>query len=219
MKCAHCSIEFHPKHELLKLGKDRDAEWCIFKFICPKCDRMMLILLEGTTMTIGPNSLSTNFENGKIIYPRINSLRPPCPNEVPDNFSQDYKEACDVIELSPKASAALSRRCLQNILREKGNIKNGNLANEIQQVLDSGQLPSTISDILDAVRNVGNFAAHPIKSQSTGEIIEVDIGEAELNLDVIEALFDFYFVQPEKVNLKKNKINKKLKDAGKPPIK
>ncbi len=79
--------------------------------------------------------------------------------------------------------------------------------------------PSHISEIVDAVRNVGNFAAHPIKSKQTGEIIEVEPGEAELNLDVIEALFDFYFVTPALIAKKKADLNKKLQDAGKPPMK
>jgi len=80
-------------------------------------------------------------------------------------------------------------------------------------------LPSYIAEIVDAVRNVGNFAAHPTKSKQTGEIMDVEEGEAELNLNVIEALFDFYFVNPALIAKKKADINKKLEDAGKPPMK
>ena len=79
-------------------------------------------------------------------------------------------------------------------------------------------MPSNISEGLDAVRVIGNFAAHPIKSKSSGEIIEVESGEAEWNLDVLEALFDFYFVQPEILRLKKEALNKKLVEAGKVPL-
>jgi hypothetical protein len=32
---------------------------------------------------------------------------------------------------------------------------------------------------LDAIRTIGNFAAHPIKSTSSGEIVDVEPGEAE----------------------------------------
>ena len=134
-------------------------------------------------------------------------------------FAQDYNEACLIINLSPKASAALSRRCLQNILRDKAGVKKGNLANEIQLVIDSNSLPSHLSESIDAVRNVGNFAAHPLKSTSSGEIVEVEIGEAEWLLDVLEALFDFYFVQPAILKSKKDALNKKLADIGKPPMK
>ncbi len=39
---------------------------------------------------------------------------------------------------------------------------------------------------IDAVRVIGNFAAHPIKSKSTGEIVDVEPGEAEWNLNTLE---------------------------------
>jgi hypothetical protein len=72
---------------------------------------------------------------------------------------------------------------------------------------------------IDAVRNIGNFAAHPQKSTATGEILEVEFGESEWLLDVLESLFDFYFVQPSILKAKRDALNKKLNDAGKPPMK
>jgi hypothetical protein len=113
----------------------------------------------------------------------------------------------------------ISRRCLQNLLRLAAGVKHGDLSIEIQQVLDSGKLPTTIADNIDAVRNIGNFAAHPNKSKSTGEIVPVEPDEAEWNLDVLESLFDFYFVQPARAKAKRDALNKKLTDAGKPPLK
>lgn len=98
-------------------------------------------------------------------------------------------------------------------------MKKGNLADEIQQVIDSGKLPSHLTDSLDAIRNIGNFAAHPTKSTSSGEVVEVETGEAEWNLDVIEALFDFYFVQPALLKKKRDALNAKLNDSGKPTMK
>ena len=124
-----------------------------------------------------------------------------------------------VITDSEKASAALSRRCLQHLLRETASIKKGDLANEIQQILDTKQLPGHLADQLDAIRNIGNFAAHPIKSTSTGEIIDVEPHEAEWQLDLLEGLFDFYFVQPAKSRARQVALNAKLQSAGKPQMK
>jgi len=120
---------------------------------------------------------------------------------------------------SPKASAALSRRCLQHILREKAHVKKSNLFDEIQEVIDRGELPTHLSGSIDAIRHIGNFAAHPMKSTSSGEVVPVETGEAEWNLDVLEALFDFYFVQPALLEQKKTALNEKLRDAGKPLMK
>lgn len=97
-------------------------------------------------------------------------------------------------------------------------MKQGDLSNEIQQVLDSKQLPSMIADGVDAVRHIGNFAAHPIKSNSTGEIVDVEPHEAEWNLDVLESLFDFYYVLPAKAQAKREALNKKLTDSGKSAV-
>lgn len=101
----------------------------------------------------------------------------------------------------------------------KSRCKKRDLANEIQQTIDSKSLPSHLSESIDAIRNIGNFAAHPLKSTSTGEIIDVEVGEAEWLLDVIEALFDFYFVQPAILKAKREALNKKLAEIGKPPMK
>jgi len=152
------------------------------------------------------------------VWPK-GSSRPPLPKEVPSEFASDYEEACLVLPDSAKASAALSRRCLQHVLREVAKVKHSDLSKAIQEILDRGTLPSHIAEALDAVRNNGNFAAHPIKSQHTGEVIDVEPGEAEWNLDVLESLFDFYFVQPAVLAGKKAALNQKLKAAGKPPLK
>jgi hypothetical protein len=39
------------------------------------------------------------------------------------------------------------------------------------------------------------------------------------SLDVLESLFFFYFAQPAAVKKKREDLNKKLTDAGKPPMK
>jgi hypothetical protein len=153
-----------------------------------------------------------------MVYPRGIS-RSPLPADVPDPYAQEYKEACLVLTDSPKASAALSRRCLQNILRTVAKVKTSDLSMEIDEILKSNRLPSHLAEAIDAIRVLGNFAAHPIKSTNTGEIVEVEEGEAEWLLDVLEGLFDFYFVQPATLQKKRDLLNKKLLDAGKPPLK
>jgi hypothetical protein len=41
----------------------------------------------------------------------------------------------------------------------------------------------------------------------------VEPGEAEWTLDVLEILFDFYFVQPARLKAKRDALNKKLAEA------
>ena len=99
------------------------------------------------------------------------------------------------------------------------NIQKSSLAQEIDEFIQRKDIPSYLTDAVDAVRNIGNFAAHPLKDTNTGEIVEVEPGEAEWLLEVNEALFDFVFVQPKKLAERKNNLNAKLASLGKPPMK
>src|SRR5262249_50711768 len=50
----------------------------------------------------------------------VGSNRGPVSPEVPKPIAADYVEACQVLPLSAKASAALARRCLQAMLHAHG---------------------------------------------------------------------------------------------------
>ena len=152
-----------------------------------------------------------------MIFP-LNSSRPKAPTEVEEPFASDYNEACLVLPYSPKASAALSRRCLQNIIRLKEGIKKNNLLLEINELIATGKIPSYISDSLQIIRGNGNIAAHGMEDTVTGEILDVEPDEADFLLDILELLFDFYFVQAAKANAMKNKVNVKFASAGKPKV-
>jgi hypothetical protein len=223
MKCPHCLVEINPNFYETFLSGDSDSFWSVFTMNCPNpdCGKKIIDLASGEPHRTPQNQAHSGL---RIIKTRqtvrpLASSRPPVPPEVDDIFSKDYNESCLILTLSPMASAALSRRCLQNVLREKAGVRKADLSNEIQQIIDSKSLPSHLSESIDAIRNIGNFAAHPLKSTSTGEIVDVEIGEAEWLLDVLEALFDFYFVQPAILKAKRDALNKKLADVGKPPMK
>jgi hypothetical protein len=150
-----------------------------------------------------------------IVFPRKHAHKTVSP-EVPKEFTQDYDEACLVFDDSAKASAALSRRLLQRIFHEHYKIKERDLLTEIQTFLSAYKPPSYLSDPLDAVRTVGNFAAHPIKNTHTGAIVDVEPGESEWLIELLDTLFDFAFVQPERQKQRTAALNAKLAAAGKP---
>jgi hypothetical protein len=88
--------------------------------------------------------------------------------------------------LSPTASAALSRRILQNILRDEFNLQHHNLANAIDAFIAQPGIPSYLTKAVDAIRNIGNLAAHPLKNKNTGEVVPVEPGEAEWLIGVLK---------------------------------
>jgi Domain of unknown function (DUF4145) len=216
MQCPHCRVEFFEQATESHLGIDADGAWDVLRFQCPKCLRMILRLRVTATKN-APGKSQGDWREWRV-YPR-GSSRPLVPPEVPDVIAKHYVKACLILLDSPEAAAALARRSLQHILRDAAGVKPSDLVNEIQQVLDSGQLSKPVADALDGVRVIGNFAAHPIKSKTTGEIIDVEPGEVDWTLDTLEALFDFYFVQPALLKAKRDAVNKKLAEAGKPPLK
>jgi hypothetical protein len=216
MKCAHCSVEIHSAPEEKYISNDVDGYWFAQVQQCPACKKSIIELVKKKEIKSFPGMYE--FVSSYYVRPK-SSTRPLPDSEVPTEFADDYVESATVLSDSPKASAALSRRCLQHLLREKAGVKKADLFKEIEEVINSKTLPSHLSEAIDAIRNIGNFAAHPIKSSSTGEILPVEQGEAEWTLDVLDGLFDFYFVQPALLRKKKAALNAKLASAGKPPIK
>lgn len=223
MKCAYCLTEFHsnPGHtevefldqpyDVLRGSRYNVRFWAVTN-VCPKCfSPHIRLLAKGNGRR----------EENIAVYPRVGAYDPP-PIEVPDEIAGDYREANEVLSISPKASAALSRRCLQNILRRAG-YSSSNLAVQVQSAIDedsaSKALPPDIRDSLDAIRNFGNFSAHPIDDRTTLQVIDVEAGEAEWCLQILQELFQHYFVRPARAAERRAALNEKLAAAGKPPMK
>jgi hypothetical protein len=217
MKCPHCLISFHDEWRSgffpSEKGSncepsDQDGYWSLQWQKCPDCMRVIIVLLTrlGGVM----------IREARLVHPK-GIARTPLSQDIPSAIASDYREACLVLADSPKASAALSRRCLQHVLRDAAKTKKRDLADQIDEVLLS--LPAYLRSMVDTVRVMGNFAAHPTKSTHTGEIIDVDPGEAEWLLETLESAFDFYYVQPAEAQRKRDAINTKLAAAGKPPLK
>jgi hypothetical protein len=182
---------------------------------CPNCGRLIFSVCAVEIHSAGSQGASISFGEQILLWPMHRSRVAP-PPDVPAHVRDDYDEAATILNLSPKSSAALSRRCLQSLLRVQG-YNQKDLWQQIDAVLP--HLPSYIAKDVDSIRHVGNFAAHPMKSSSSGEIVDVEHGEAEWNLDVLDMLFDFYYTQPALAQQKRDALNAKLVDAGKQPMK
>lgn len=112
---------------------------------------------------------------------------------VPANIRQDYEEACAVADLSPKASATLARRCLQAMIRDFWGIVEDRLFDEIKALKEKVD-PATWQAI-DDLRKLGNIGAHSEKNP--GVIVDVEPGEAEALLKLIEILVGDWYDQRE----------------------
>ena len=223
MKCPHCQVEVNVDFSEKYIGKYGNIFYSLFYMRCPnsECDKPIVLLGQANNANQyrdGTISIKEQHScNFKQLFP-VGSGRMPAAPEVESKFAEDYNEACLVLPFSPKASAALSRRCLQNIIRLKEGIKERNLKTEIDKLIATNKLPSYISDNLEIIRGFGNIAAHGMEDRASGEILDVEPNEAEFLLDVLELLFDLYFVQAAKAAKMKAALNQKLTSAGQKPI-
>jgi len=224
MKCPHCSVHFHEQwhQDYLYWGQhnpmktdigSKNTYWSYRSTRCAAC--------KDFTIEIALTNDKFPISEWRPVYP-IGANRGPVPHEVPPEIALDYIEACNVLPISAKASAALSRRCLQNMLHADG-YKAKDLAKEIDLLLNETDpkkaLPHKLRETVDAIRNFGNFSAHPIDDKTTLQVIEVEPHEAEWCLETIEELFEHFYVGPAAARAKKAALNAKLAAGGKPPAK
>lgn len=112
------------------------------------------------------------------------------PGYIPQQIRDDYAEAADIIELSPKAAATLFRRCLQGMIHDFWNIHEKNLNAEITELQD--KVPSSMWKALDGIRKIGNIGAH--MESDVNLIVDIDISEAKKLQKLIELLFDKWYI-------------------------
>lgn len=223
MDCPHCGKAFHDVWTDIDLlwmkNTTPTTGWLAHMTGCPACDNATIELTERQR-AVAPSGGHVQVASIRRfrVYP-ADTYRKPTPGEVPIDIKEDYEEACKVLSLSNKASAALSRRCLQAILQGQGYAQR-DLAVQIDALLNEQDpakaMPSALRETVDVIRNFGNFAAHRITDQTTLQVLAVEPGEAEWCLDILEEMFDHYYVKPAAAKARKAALDAKLAAAGKP---
>jgi len=173
--------------------------------VCPNPDCQKFTLTATLNKSEGIRDI--HGRNKELIGDQLEhwSLIPPStakvfPDYIPEQILADYKEACLIKELSPKASATLSRRCIQGIIRNFWEVKPARLVDEIESIKD--KVDPLTWDAIDTIRKVGNIGAHMEKDIDL--IIDVDPNEAELLINLIETLLNDWYISREE---RKNRLN------------
>ncbi|MBC7642235.1 MAG: DUF4145 domain-containing protein [Flavobacterium sp.] len=129
--------------------------------------------------------------NEKMAYPLTGNVEM-ANLDLPDDIKNDYNEAKDIVNISPRGAAALLRLAVQKLCVHLGE-KGANINDDIKSLVKKG-LPQTMQQALDSVRVIGNNAVHP------GTI---DLND---NIEISYALFGFVNIicemlisQPKKV--------------------
>lgn len=112
--------------------------------------------------------------------------------EIDDEVNKYYKEAHAVLPFSPRASAALSRACLESLLSKKYNLSGrlNSQITELEKKIISRDIPLNPSfiDPMHGIRLSGNASLHEeIK-------VEITFEEANYVLFVIEMFLDEIYI-------------------------
>ena len=216
MVCPYCGIGisvnwdewYEDCYPVPNEEEDYDEGYNIVSGFCPDCQQFIIRLQHGIGYTSSQYSAELEeIDNEVLLYPKFPAKRQI--SNVPKRYESLFQEALQVNSISPRASATLSRYLLQNILHEELKISKRNLADEISELEKVPSIPSTLIAMLQVFRKVANFGAHPKKSTNSSEIVDIEKGEADIMLELIEELFDFVFIKPKKQKEVLNKISEK----------
>lgn len=192
--CSYCGVVFPLTNDTRTITPHQSFEYYGFRtsdmiapetvqvhfYKCPKCEEISIQVLG-----VGSYFNSEVFN----IRPMSNAIK--FPSYVPEKIRQDYEEACAIVNLSPKSSATLSRRCLQAMIGNFWGINKNRLVDSINEL--KGKVPAAQWSVIDALRTIGNIGAHPEADINT--IIEIEPQDAEKLIKIIEFLIKQWYIE------------------------
>lgn len=201
-KCPHCSTSIYLWTDSCAMSTEQELHGdpivSLEVGFCPSCHKPIINMEYGKINGFYPDGThSIDVEYCEPIYPTLFFVEP-LDEAIPTRYANEYYEAAKILSISPKSSATLSRYLLQLILHEELNIKKRNLEEEICELESQEIASATLVSMLQVFRKIANFGAHPKKSSNSGEIVEIEAGEAEIILDILKELFECIFVKPAK---------------------
>jgi Domain of unknown function (DUF4145) len=100
--------------------------------------------------------------------------------------------------------------------------KDKDLAKEVQQLLNETDptkvLPRPVHETVDAIRNFGNFSAHPINDKTSLQVIDVEPHEAEWCLEILESLFEHFYVGAGGCCCEESGVRRQTQGGGKATV-
>jgi len=126
---------------------------------CPTCQEISIYVkgvgkkTSNIFIPVKPQSLARQF-----------------PNYIPQAILENHQEACAVVHLSPKASATLSCRCLQGMIRDFWGISKSRLIDEINAL--ETKIPPTHWNVIDRLICPQDF----VSSYCAGRILRLCLG-------------------------------------------
>ena len=176
--CPRCWQTARPTHmEWASVGipqigsnqKEWPKKYDLIRVICAGCGSDTIFVRCWKLQTRGMGHVNLTGETLWLeqVHPLGRSPRK-FPN-TSEKYSKDYEAACRTLEICPEASACMSRRCLQIMLRDQGYNQNDlgpQIAALLKEINPDKMLPKPLRSVVDAIRRFGNFGAHVQKDVS-----------------------------------------------------
>lgn len=127
----------------------------------------------------------------EMIFPKVANA--PLPFEdMPEDVKEDFLEAREIVNASPRGAGGLLRLALQKLMPHLGE-EGKNLNKDIGNLVKKG-LPVEIQQALDSLRVIGNESVHP------GDLdLKDDFETVQALFNVINFIVDRMIIQPKKI--------------------
>lgn len=216
--CPHCEHTVFSSGQSVNLGRTQIESWD-----CPHCHEATVFVAQ---LKMKPNpSVTPNGLVGVSLAPGERKQVIPAHTKAPRKFGNAppdvlrlYSAACELVTVYLPAAGAVARKCLEAILRRAG-YEQSTIAQQVEALAKEESREKQVSVRLVArlgvLREFGNFAAHEISSPTTGEVIDVEPGEVDLCLVIIEELIDELYERPALDAAEMAAVAERMRQAGK----
>jgi hypothetical protein len=174
----------------------------------PECEELVIRMHEDARLRSGLETV--------VLRPRA-AVPYAFSGGVPEDFLRDYGEAVVILQASPRMSAVLSRRILADLLERYAKLTDFSLKARIDAFVKNTSHPYDLRENLGHLVEMGNFGAHT-QTNDQAEVVDVSAEEAEWTLGLVERLFDYFILTPEKDKRMREQFDKKLEEAKRKPI-
>ncbi len=192
---------------LTSMSKYNEISVRLFSISCLNCKELTLNIDLEKKIYPKPNLYRKGimdfdsgpyFKNLKSWSLMPDSRAKPQPDYLPKNVIENYNEACKIADSSPRASAILSRRCLEVMIKDFCKVEgSGTLFEKIEEVrkksIEIQEITEESIDAIDHIRKQGNIAAH-IQKPTNLLIDNVSKKDSDLLIELLEMLFQEWYI-------------------------
>jgi len=189
-RCAHCGhtavMEIVGEYSGVKQYDDNplsDLTWeqgTVYQLLlCPACEGVSLRSyhwhggwMETTDITFD------------MLYPGPSE----CPLGVPEAVASAYKAARKVRDIDANAYGVLLGRVLELVCHDR-SADGESLSSQLRDLADRGELPKTLIDVTDGLRNLRNVGAHALLGELTA-------AEVPILDDLCRAILEYVYGAP-----------------------